>query len=130
MSTAISLVSACHCHPSVRHLIIHQDIWIGQTCPEFLNDAGRLSAPLEGSISPIGRQARRQARRQDLAAGGGQKPGGTKKQKVGPHFKNTVLDVCSNWGAKREMGGTDFKWGTGHHWPPRWRRPCWSESYD
>jgi len=21
------------------------------------------------------------------------------------------LDVCSNQGAKREMGGTDFKWG-------------------
>jgi len=27
------------------------------------------------------------------------------------HLKNTVLDVCSNRGAKREMGGTDFKWG-------------------
>jgi len=50
-----------------------------------------------------------QARRQDLAAGGGQKPEG------GLHFKNTVLDVCSNQGAKREMGGTDFKWGAGHH---------------
>jgi len=40
-----------------------------------------------------------QACRQDLAAGGGQKPEGR------PHFKNTVLDVCSNQGAKREMGG-------------------------
>jgi len=20
------------------------------------------------------------------------------------------------------MGGTDFKWGAEHHWPPRWRR--------
>ena len=39
-----------------------------------------------------------QARRQDIAAGG-------------PHFKNTVLDVCSNQGAKREMRGTDFKLG-------------------
>jgi len=19
---------------------------------------------------------------------------------------------------------TFFKWGAGHHWPPRWRRPC------
>jgi len=37
------------------------------------------------------------ARRQDLAAGG-------------PNFKNTVMDVCSNQGAKREMAG--------HHWPP------------
>jgi len=25
--------------------------------------------------------------------------------------------------AKREMGGTNFKWGAGNHWPPRWRRP-------
>jgi len=39
-----------------------------------------------------------QARRQDLAAGGGQKPGGS-------HFKNTVMDVCSNRWAKHEMGG-------------------------
>jgi len=56
---------------------------------------------------------------------GGLKPKrGAKNQKGRPHFKNTVLDVCSNRGAKREMGATDFKWGTGHHWPPRWRRPC------
>jgi len=27
-------------------------------------------------------------------------------------------------GAKYEMGGIDFKWGSGHHWPARWRRPC------
>jgi len=39
-----------------------------------------------------------QARRQDIAAGG-------------PHFKNTVLDVCSNQGAKREMGGHRFQMG-------------------
>ena len=36
---------------------------------------------------------------------------GAKNQKGGPHFKNTVLDVCSNQEPKREMGGTDFKWG-------------------
>jgi len=30
---------------------------------------------------------------------GGQKPEG------GEHFRNTVLDVCNNHGAKREMGG-------------------------
>ena len=41
-----------------------------------------------------------QARRQDLAAGGG-----VKTRREGLHFKNTVLDVCSNRGAKREMGG-------------------------
>jgi len=47
----------------------------------------------------------RQARHQDLAAGG------VKNQKGGSHFKNTVMDTCSNRWAKREMGGTDFKWG-------------------
>ena len=36
-----------------------------------------------------------QARRQDLAAGG------ARNQKGGPHFLNTVLDVCSNRLAKR-----------------------------
>jgi len=41
--------------------------------------------------------------------------GGVKNQKKGPntrrgpHFKNTVLDVCSNQGAKREMGGHRFQ---------------------
>jgi len=33
------------------------------------------------------------------------------KPERGTHFKNTVLDVCSNQGAKREMGGTDLKGG-------------------
>jgi len=54
-----------------------------------------------------------QASRQDGAAGE------AKNQKGGPHFKNTVLDVCSNRWAKREMGGTDFKWrGPGTTAPP------------
>jgi len=35
----------------------------------------------------------------------GEKPEG------GAHFKNTVLDVCSNQGAKREMGGHRFQIG-------------------
>ena len=35
----------------------------------------------------------------------GQKPEG------GPHFENTVLDVCSNRWAKREMGGHRFQMG-------------------
>jgi len=26
-------------------------------------------------------------------------------------------------GPNVKWGGTDFKWGAGHHWPPRWRRP-------
>jgi len=37
--------------------------------------------------------------------------GGAKNQKGGPHFKNTVLDVCSNRGAKREMGRHRFQMG-------------------
>jgi len=32
-------------------------------------------------------------------------------QKGGPHFYNAVLDVCSNRGAKREMGGHRFQMG-------------------
>jgi len=47
---------------------------------------------------------------------------------MGAHFKNTVLDVCSNQGHKREMWDTDFKWGGDHHWPPLWRRP-WQGLY-
>ena len=46
-----------------------------------------------------------QARRQDLAAGG------VRTQKGGPHFWNTVLDVCSNQWAKRDMGGHRFQMG-------------------
>jgi len=49
---------------------------------------------------------------------GGQKPEG------GPHLKNTVWDACSNQEAKREMGGTDFKWGGRAPLAPRWQRPC------
>jgi len=56
---------------------------------------------------------RYQARRQNLAAAGG-----GKNQKRGSHFKNTVLDLCSNWWAKCEMGEPGI---TG---PPRWWRPC------
>jgi len=26
-------------------------------------------------------------------------------------------------GPNEKWGGTDFKWGFGHHWAPRWRRP-------
>ena len=58
-----------------------------------------------------------QARRQDLVAGG------AKNQKRGPHFQNTVLDVCSNQRAKREMGGHRFQMGGRAPLAPRWRRP-------
>ena len=46
---------------------------------------------------------------------------GGQKTEGGPHFLNTVLDVCSNRWAKREMGGTDFNGGRAPL-PPRWRR--------
>jgi len=55
-----------------------------------------------------------QARRQDLAAGGPKtRWSGPKTKRGGPHFSNTVLDVCSNRGSKREMGGQRFQMG----WP-------------
>ena len=44
------------------------------------------------------------------------------------YFLNTTLNVCTNRGAKHEMGGTEFKFkcklnrDAGHHCPPRWRR--------
>jgi len=37
----------------------------------------------------------------------------------GANFSNTVLDVCSNPGAKREMEGAPISTGeAGHHLPP------------
>jgi len=63
-----------------------------------------------------------QARRQDLVAGR------AKNQKGCPHFKNTVLDVCSNRGPNVKWGAPILNGGAGHHWPPRWRRPCISDS--
>jgi len=34
---------------------------------------------------------------------------GDESHKEGPHFSNTILDVCSSRGAKHKTGGTDFK---------------------
>jgi len=65
-----------------------------------------------------------QARRPDLAAGEDKnQKKEPKTRRGGAHFKNTVLDACSNQGANLEMGETDFKWWSGHHCLPRWRRP-------
>ena len=65
-----------------------------------------------------------QARRQDVAAVGAKNQREGPKTRRGAHFLNTVLDVCSNRWAKREMGGAPISnGGAGHHWPPRWRRP-------
>jgi len=33
------------------------------------------------------------------------------------------MDICSNRWAKREMGGTDFKWGGRAPLAPCWWRP-------
>jgi len=59
-----------------------------------------------------------QARRQDLAAGG------AKSQKGGHISKIQGWMYVATWGQNLKWGGTDFKWGAGHHWPPRWRQPC------
>jgi len=54
---------------------------------------------------------------------------GGPKIRRGPHLKNTVLDVWSNQGAKREVGEG------GHHWTPAGDGPgqnsdklCWKPS--
>ena len=47
-----------------------------------------------------------QARRQDFAAGGA-------KNHKGVHFLNIILDVCSNRGAKHEMGAQILNGGPG-----------------
>jgi len=62
--------------------------------------------------------SRIQARRQDLAAGG------AKNQKGDHIFKIQYWMYVATAGPNVKWGGTDFKWGAGHHWPPRWRRPC------
>ena len=67
----------------------------------------------------VSRDRANQARRQDLAAGG-QKNRRSQKQEVGAHFKNTILDVCSNQGAEREMGGHRFQMGVREPLAPRW----------
>jgi len=63
------------------------------------------------------------ARRQDFAAGGGQ------KLHEGATFLNTILDACSNQWAKHERGSTNFKWGAGHHWPPAGDGPAATTSF-
>ena len=81
-------------------------IWI-----EFrANRAAVISGPAISSVYD-------QARSQDVAAGwphtrrSGQKPEWGAKARRGAHLKNTVLDVCSNQGAKREMRGHRFQMG-------------------
>jgi len=50
---------------------------------------------------------------------GGQKPeGGAKNQKRGHIFKILYWMYAATRGENVKWGGTDFKWGCGHHWPP------------
>ena len=59
------------------------------------------------------------ARCQGLAAGRPKIGRRGQKPEVEPHFENTVLDVCSNQGAKREMVGHRFQIeGPGTTGPP------------
>jgi len=59
-----------------------------------------------------------QARCQDLAAGG------AKTRKGGHILKILYWMYAATRGTNVKWGGTDSKWGAGHHWIPRWRRPC------
>jgi len=74
--------------------------------------------------------AQMQARRQELAAGGPKTRRRGQKTEGGPHFKNTVLDVCSNRGAKREMGGAPISnGGPGTTGPPAGDGPAQMSCY-
>jgi len=56
---------------------------------------------------------------------GGQKTnGGAKNQKGGGTFFKYCIGCMQQPGGQTWNGGsTDFKWGAGHHCPPRWRWP-------
>jgi len=65
-----------------------------------------------------------QARCQDLEAGGGQKQmEGSKTRRGGNIFQIQCWMYAATGGPNVKWEGTDFKWGGGHHWPPRWQRP-------
>jgi len=89
-----------------------------------------INCSLSASVSstqPILRLS--QARRQDLAAGWGVKIRWWSQNQNGGHIfkiqycmQQTGI-VCSNRGAKHEMGAPISNGGGGRHCPPRWRRP-------
>jgi len=68
----------------------------------------------------------RQARRQNLAAGGPKTRRGQKPEEEATFLKYSIgcmqqpVGQTWNWGAPISNGGD------GHHCPPRWRRPCLS----
>ena len=64
-----------------------------------------------------------QVRRQDLVAGG-------PKTRSGGHiFKIQYWMYAVTGGPNVKWGGTDFKWGAGHHWPPAGDGPAWNTSF-
>jgi len=72
-----------------------------------------------------------QARRQDLAAGGAKnKMEGPKTRRGRYIFQIQYWMYAATGRPNVKWEGTDFKWGAGHHWPPRWRRPCVRLAYD
>ena len=90
----------------------------------FLQSAVIFSITYKGGVNygndqnlPHTKLGHMPARRQDLAVGG-------PKTRRGAHiFKIQCWMYVAIKGPNVKWGGTDFKWGTGHHWPPRWRRP-------
>jgi len=69
-----------------------------------------------------------QARRQDLAAEGAKNQKEWPKTRRGGHiFKIQYWMYAATEGPNVKWGAPISNGGAGHHWPPRWRRPC---SYD
>ena len=97
--------------------------------PIWIEFRGKRAAVISGpAISSVYDQTRSQ----DVAAGwpntrrGGQNQKGGPKPEGGAHLKNSVLNICSNQGAKSEMGGADFKWrGRAPLAPPLARALLW-----
>ena len=69
-------------------------------------------------LADSGGSAEQQARRQDLAAGGPKTRRRGHKPEGGPHFKIQYWMYAATGGPTVKWGGTDFKWGAGHHCPP------------
>ena len=100
-------------HSFHKRIVSLQVVFVAFAAPNEKTCIGRTSSFMYKTWNPSiqlpaiswTKLANRQVPRQDLAAGG------VKNQKEGPHFQNKVLDVCSNRGAKRVMGGHWFQMG-------------------
>jgi len=77
-----------------------------------------MTAPcMELSFAP------KQARRQDLAAGGAKNQEGQKNRRGGT-FKILYWMYAATRGPNVKWGAQISNRGAGNHWPSRWRRPC------